>query len=227
MNEQETLRMGSGSASTGGAPVKRQSANSTTSSDSDDAYTVAIDDKSFHETYLAPFYDTVKNGMGGAMCSMNKVNGTYACENQDILAKYLKAELGFPGIVHADVGAQKTGINAANAGMDYSSSQYWSNSTLGVGLTNGSFTEARLDDMVIRNLISYYHLNQDQGYPDLAQPTDRVDVRGNHSKLARTYAADSIALLKNINNALPLKNKTYVTHWEQRLPTTHNHHYTR
>lgn len=205
--------MASSSTGGGGAPggmAKRQSTNSTGSSTSDDSgsYSVAIDDKSFHETYLAPFYDTVKNGMGGAMCSMNKVNGTYACENQEILAKYLKAELGFPGIVHADVGAQKTGINAANAGMDYSSSEYWSNSTLGVGLTNGSFTEDRLNDMVIRNLISYFHLNQDEGYPSHASPTDRVDVRGNHSTLARAYAADSIALLKNTNSALPLKNKT-------------------
>lgn len=196
-------------STSGGRATKRQSTDSTTSSTS--AYSVTIDDKSFHETYLAPFYDTVKNGMGGAMCSMNMVNGTYACENQDILAKYLKAELGFPGIVHADVGGQKTGINAANAGMDFSSSQYWSTSTLGVGLTNGSFTEDRLNDMVIRNLIAYYHLNQDEGYPSLASATDRVDVRGNHSLLARTYAADSIALLKNTNGALPLKNKTYVT----------------
>jgi beta-glucosidase len=69
---------------------------------------------------------------------MNKVNWTYSCESQDLLARYLKVELGFPGIVHADVSAQKTGINAANAGMDLSSSSYWSNDTLGTGLTTAA-----------------------------------------------------------------------------------------
>ncbi|KAJ0118882.1 beta-glucosidase d [Diaporthe amygdali] len=229
LNEQETNRMGSGSSMGGGggggsppdgAPggnatlTTRQTADNTTSSSSSDdsgSYSVQIGDKAFHETYLAPFYDTVKNGMGGAMCGMNKVNGTYSCESQDLLAKYLKTELGFPGIVHADVSAQKTGINAANAGMDLSSSSYWSNDTLGVGLTNGSFTSERLDDMAIRNLMGYYHLNQDQGYPSLAGKTDYRDVRSNHSALARKYASESIVLLKNTNNALPLTNKTSIS----------------
>lgn len=56
MNEQETSRM--------------------RESDSDDSYSVTIGDKAYHETYVAPFYDTVKAGMGGAMCAMNRVNET-------------------------------------------------------------------------------------------------------------------------------------------------------
>lgn len=79
------------------------------------------------------------------MCAMNKVNGSYSCESQDLLGKYLKKELGMPGIVHPDAGAQHTGISSANAGMDVGSSSYWSETTLGVGLTNGSFTSERLD----------------------------------------------------------------------------------
>uniref|UniRef100_L2FKV4 beta-glucosidase n=1 Tax=Colletotrichum fructicola (strain Nara gc5) TaxID=1213859 RepID=L2FKV4_COLFN len=229
LNEQETNRMstGSGGGMGGGSPpdgagpggnstlTRRQtSTNGTTtgnstSSDDTGAYTVTISDKAFHETYLWPFYDTVYNGMGGAMCAMNKVNGTYSCESQDLLAKYLKVELGFPGIVH--VSAQKTGINAANAGMDLSSSSYFSNTTLGAGLNNGSFTMDRLDDMAIRNMMGYFHLGQDQGYPAHAGVTDRVDNRGNHSAMAREYAANSIALLKNTNNALPLVNKSSIS----------------
>ncbi|KAF4915230.1 putative beta-glucosidase D [Colletotrichum viniferum] len=231
LNEQETNRMstGSGGGMGGGSPpdgagpggnstlTRRQtSTNGTTSgnstsSDDTGAYTVTISDKAFHETYLWPFYDTVYNGMGGAMCAMNKVNGTYSCESQDLLAKYLKVELGFPGIVHADVSAQKTGINAANAGMDLSSSSYFSNTTLGAGLNNGSFTMDRLNDMAIRNMMGYFHLGQDQGYPAHAGVTDRVDNRGNHSAMAREYAASSIALLKNTNNALPLVNKSSIS----------------
>ncbi|KAF2642219.1 glycoside hydrolase family 3 protein [Massarina eburnea CBS 473.64] len=229
LNEQETNRMSTGGGGgmggggggapgggnmTGGSPPsmrRRQSSNETSSSNStsttvDGAYSVVVSDKAFHETYLAPFYDTVKNGIGGAMCAMNRINGTYACDSQDALAKYLKVELGFPGYVHPDAGAQHTGINSANAGMDLGSSSYWSNSTLGAGISNGSFTEERLDDMAVRVMMGYMKNGQDTGYPDHAGHTDDVDVRGNHSALARKYAADSIVLLKNTGSALPLKN---------------------
>lgn len=189
LNEQETNREASG----GG--------NSTTQ-----AYSAIADDKTLHETYLWPFYDSVKNGLGGVMCGMNRVNGSFSCESEDLLAGYLKTELGFPGLVFGDVGAQKTGIHSANAGLDYGSSSYWSNNTIGAGITNGSFTEDRLNDMVIRNVIGYFKLGQDSAsFPDLAGATDYVDARKNHSKLARSYAADSLVLLKNDNNALPLK----------------------
>ncbi|TEA11421.1 putative beta-glucosidase D [Colletotrichum sidae] len=228
MNEQETNRMatggGMGGGGGGGVPPgggnvtlsTRQSStnittNDTTSSDTSGPYTVSIGDKAFHETYLWPFYDTVHSGMGGAMCAMNKVNGTFSCENQDLLAKYLKVELGFPGIVHADVSAQQTAINAANAGMDLSSSQYWSNDTLGAAVSNGSLAMDRLDDMAIRNMMGFFHLGQDEGYPSKAGVTDRVDNRGNHSAMARRYAAESIALLKNTNNALPLTNMSSIS----------------
>ncbi|CAJ2499888.1 Uu.00g027410.m01.CDS01 [Anthostomella pinea] len=223
MNEYETNRegttsMGGGGGGPGGAPPnkrRRQATNGTvldnSTSSSSDAYTVHIDDKAYHETYLAPFYDTVKNGMGGAMCAMNRVNGLYSCESQDLLAKYLKVELGFPGIVHADISGQRTAINSANAGMDYSSQNTWSNSTLGVAVNNGSVTTARLDDMAIRNMMGYFHLNQDQGYPDYASNTDYVEVRRNHAELARTCAASSVVLLTNKNSALPLKSKRSIS----------------
>lgn len=142
---------------------------------------------------------------------MIKPTPTDSCESQDLLGKVLKVELGFPGLVVADVGGQITGINAANAGMDYSSSQYWNNDTLIAGMNNGSFTEARLRDMAVRNLMGYYHYQQDEGWPTHAGYEDHVDVRGNHSTLARKFAGESIALLKNTNHALPLKDKLSIS----------------
>lgn len=41
------------------------------------------------------------------MCGMNRVNETYACENNALLTGLLKAELGFLGLVYADVGGQR------------------------------------------------------------------------------------------------------------------------
>ncbi|KAL1638696.1 hypothetical protein SLS58_008728 [Diplodia intermedia] len=193
LNEQET---------------NRESATGLNSADgaADYAYSAVVDNKALHETYLWGFMDAVKNGLGGVMCAMNRVNGTYSCESQELLAYYLKTELGFPGLVYADVGGQKTGIHSANAGMDLGSSSYWSNSSIMAGMRNGSFTEARLDDMVIRTVIGWYKHSQDvKSFPDLADAGDYVDTRKNHGELAREFAAASLVLLKNKDNALPLK----------------------
>lgn len=229
MNEQETNRQGSttggggmgggmgggagGNSTAGGPPSmrRRQDAGNSTSSSPSEAYSVEIGDKAFHETYLAPFYDAVKAGVGAAMCSMQKINGSYGCENQDTVSRYLKVELGFPGYIHPDAGAQHTGLDSANAGLDYGSSSYWSNSTIVAAVANGTFSSKRFDDMVIRQMMGYFKHNQESSYPDHAGFTDNVDVRGKHGDLARQYAADSIALLKNTNNALPLKNRKVIS----------------
>jgi beta-glucosidase len=203
LNEQETNRLG---PFPGGNPPGVGS-----TLPGGDAYNVLIDDKSYHETYLAPFYDTVKHGIGGVMCSMNRINGTYGCENHETLSRHLKGELGFPGFVIPDAGAQKTSINSANAGLDCGDAMLWANTTLTAALTNGTFSEQRLDDMVIRNLIGYFRSKQDEDYPEHADYMDPVDVRGNHGALARKYAANSLALLKNTNNALPLVDKRAIS----------------
>ncbi|PYH83901.1 putative beta-glucosidase D [Aspergillus uvarum CBS 121591] len=178
----------------------------TVSSDSDSApYSSNADDKTLHETYLWPFYDAVKNGLGAVMCAMTKVNGTYSCENSDLLMKTLKTELGFPGLVWPDMNGQNSAEGSALGGEDYGSSSIWSTSTMETLLSNGTLTEARLNDMAIRNLIAYYHVNLDNGLQPAMQDQDAyVDVRGNHSKLIRENGAKSMALLKN-DGTLPLR----------------------
>lgn len=58
-----------------------------------------VNDRVMHELYLWPFADAVNANVASVMCSYNKVNGTYACENDGILNKLLKDELGFQGYV--------------------------------------------------------------------------------------------------------------------------------
>jgi beta-glucosidase len=108
-------------------------------------------------------------------------------------------------MVYPDVSGQSTAFGSANGGLDFGSSSIWSNSTLQEGLNNGSFTQERLDDMAVRNVIGYYYVNLNNGsQPSYVGSDAYVDVRANHSKIVRTNGAASLALLKNTNNALPL-----------------------
>jgi beta-glucosidase len=65
--------------------------------------------------------------------------------------------------------------------------------------------------MVTRILAGWYFLGQDSGYPTVTGwtswngGTGGPDVQGTHSTVARAIARDGIVLLKNTNNALPLK----------------------
>ncbi|KAH8429333.1 uncharacterized protein LDX57_007000 [Aspergillus melleus] len=194
----------SGGASSGGPPSGGGATEPGSSSASSAPYSSNTDDKTLHETYLWPFYDAVRNGMGAVMCAMIKVNGTMACQNSDLLMKHLKTELGFPGLVWPDANAQDSATLSALNGEDYGSSSIWSNSTIETLLSNGTLTQARFNDMAIRNVIGYFHVGLDNGKQPSVQDQDAyVDVRTNHSKLIRQNGAKSLALLKN-NGGLPL-----------------------
>ena len=152
-----------------------------------------------------PWYDMVKSGIGAAMCAMTEVNGTAACEDSDLLMGLLKTEVGYPGLVLPDINAQKTALGSAIGGLDYGSSNVWTTDVMTTMLNNGSLSQARLDDMVIRNVIGYFYANLDNGeQPAHADTSDYVDTMGDHADLIRKIGAKSIVLLKNVNNALPL-----------------------
>ncbi|PYH73536.1 beta-glucosidase [Aspergillus vadensis CBS 113365] len=169
------------------------------------AYSSNADDKTLHEAYLWPFYDGVKAGLGAVMCAMNRVNGTYACETPNLLNNILKTELAFPGFVTPDTSGQHTALGSANAGMDFGATTFWNPQTLLPALANGSLSQARLDDMAIRNLMPYFQLGLNtKTIPPNPAATAPVDVRANHRALVRKAGSAAIALLKNTNNTLPL-----------------------
>ncbi|KAH8878932.1 beta-glucosidase D [Thozetella sp. PMI_491] len=172
------------------------------------AYSSNVDDKTLHETYLFPWYDAVKNGLATAMCAMNAVNGTYSCENKPLLTGLLKGELGFPGFVVPDISGQRTTDGSANGGLDWASDQKWSPAIIEDLVTSGKLSTERLDDMVIRNIIGWYRANLNNGsFPSAATATDYREVPNimGHRALNRLNGAKSMVLLKNKNNALPLK----------------------
>ncbi|CAG8927123.1 unnamed protein product [Penicillium salamii] len=177
-----------------------------------------IGDRATHELYLWPFMNAVKANVASVMCSYNKFNQTWACESDAILNKLLKDELGFKGYVMSDWNAQHTGVNSALAGLDMTmpgsdfstprGNIFWGQN-LAQAVSNGSVPQSRLDDMVTRILASWYLLDQDQGYPDVTFSSwdggkATVDVTADHGALVRTVARESIVLLKNEDEILPL-----------------------
>ncbi|KAI1349447.1 glycoside hydrolase superfamily [Xylaria sp. FL0043] len=169
----------------------------------------SVDDRTMHELYLWPFADAVHANVASVMCSYNKINGTWACENDGIMNKLLKQELGFKGYVMTDWNAQHTTQQAANTGLDmtmpgsdYNGGTVLWGSKLSQAVSSGQVPQSRVDDMVRRILASWYLIGQDSGYPSI---NINANVQGTHNTNIRAVARDGIVLLKNDGNVLPLK----------------------
>ncbi|WWC99744.1 hypothetical protein V866_006649 [Kwoniella sp. B9012] len=187
-----------------------------------------LTDRTMREIYSHPFLKAVQADVSSVMCSYNLLNGTWACENSELLNGILKEDFGFQGYVMSDWNAQHSGVYSANSGLDMtmpgdieqkSLTSYWG-SNLTESVNNGSVSIDRLDDMVVRILTPYFMLDQNEGYPevsfDSARPkaeanNSHVDVRGDHAKLIRHIGSASTVLLKNVNKTLPLKSPRKIT----------------
>src|SRR6266540_776584 len=61
-----------------------------------------MDDRTMHELYLWPFANAVHAKVSAIMCSYQRLNGSYACENSKAQNGLLKGELGFQGYIMSD-----------------------------------------------------------------------------------------------------------------------------
>jgi beta-glucosidase len=164
---------------------------------------IEIDDRTLHEIYLPPFIACVKAGVGAVMGSYNLVNGTYACENADILNTILKGELGFKGWVMTDWYAAHSTVDSAKGGLDQEMphATYYGEA-LQKAITTGRVPQARLDDMVQRILTSMFQMGLFDRAPEGSDTANAQSPE--HTKLALDAAAQGIVLLKNSKHILPL-----------------------
>ncbi|KAL4746336.1 putative beta-glucosidase M [Aspergillus terricola var. indicus] len=197
--------------------------NPTTDSEGNAVQSVSsnIDDKTMHELYLWPFQDAVLAGTTNLMCSYNRVNNSYGCQNSKLLNGLLKTELGFQGYVVTDWGAQHAGIAGANAGLDVvmPRSSTW-NSNLTTAIANGTMEASRLDDMITRLMATWYYLDQDTEFPSpgVGMPSSpsaahqAVIATSQEAKPILLQAAiESHVLVKNTYGALPLKSPKLIS----------------
>ena len=95
-------------------------------------------------------------------------------------------------------------------GTDFSGNNLLWGTNLLNAVTSGTVSQSRLDNMVQRILAAWYLTNQDSGYPTVGWSSwnggaGGPNVQGNHASMVRSIAGEGIVLLKNANNALPLK----------------------
>jgi len=143
---------------------------------------------------------------GSVMCSYNRLNGVYACENDYLLNQVLKKDWGYKGYVMTDWGATHSTVESANAGLDQQSgwefdkSQYFGGA-LEEAVTNGHVSQARFDNMVFRVLRSMF----DKGVVDNPVAEGGAIDYAAHNLVSRADAEEGMVLLKNASNVLPLK----------------------
>src|ERR1022692_3521104 len=83
------------------------------------SYNVKMDKRTMRETDLLAFEIAITEGQPGmVMCSYNKLNGDYACENSYLLNDLLKKTWGFKGFVVSDWGATHSTAKAVLNGLD-------------------------------------------------------------------------------------------------------------
>lgn len=166
---------------------------------------VKISPAAAHESDLLAFRIGIEKGNPlSVMCAYNKVGGANACDNDWLLNTVLKREWGYKGFVMSDWGAVPA-LDAALNGLDQQSGaqldpQVFFDKPLAAAAANDTRYAARLNDMNKRVLTAVYAAELDK-YP--APPGGTIDFAAN-AKVAEEVAKQSIVLLRNEGNALPL-----------------------
>ena len=167
--------------------------------------------------YLPPFKAAVDAGVGSAMSAYMDLNDVPASGNKWLLTDVLRKTWNFKGFVVSDAfaidslikhGYARDGSDAAykafTAGlnMDMASGTYLK--YLGPLVQQGRISEQQIDDMARPILETKIRMGLfEHPYADLAA-SEKVLNDPEHLKLARTAAQQSMILLRNENNLLPL-----------------------
>jgi beta-glucosidase len=160
-----------------------------------------ISKRAMRESDLLAFEIALKDsGAGAVMCSYNRINGTYGCENPYTLSDVLKKDFGFKGFVVSDWGATQSTVKAAMAGLDI---EMPGNDSFGEPLKkaveSGEVPQERLNNMVHRILRTEF----DAGIVDDPPQPESPDVMRGLEVAQKTEERGAV-LLKDAGNLLPL-----------------------
>ncbi len=166
-----------------------------------DVVDVIIGKRAMRESDLLAFQIGIEVGNPAAvMCSYNAINGDYACENKYTLTEVLKKDWGFKGFVLSDWGGTHSTIKASAAGLDNEQPlDDFFGDKLKQAVEAGKVPMAEIDDHAHRILRSEF----EAGLVDYPTEKSVIDVEA-HLLTARHIAEQSMVLLKNQGNLLPL-----------------------
>ena len=159
------------------------------------------DERTLREIYFPAFETAVKKAQPYTfMCSYNQINGTFASENNWLLTDVLRGDWGFKGYVMSDWGAVNDRVKGLEAGLELEmpSSNGANDALIVQAVKNGSLKEEILDQAVERILRIIFE------YADNRTPQE-FTMEKDHEE-ARHIAEESMVLLKNDGQLLPLKN---------------------
>ncbi|MGI4880815.1 MAG: beta-glucosidase [Janthinobacterium lividum] len=146
---------------------------------------------------------------GSVMCAYNRVNGPFSCESPWLLTDVLRRDWGWKGYVMSDWGGTHSTAPAIAAGLDQQSGYPFDKEpyfakNLETALASGEVKQAALDDMVSRILRAMF----DKGlfdHPITGAPIDLpAATLAEHATTSRQAAEQSIVLMKNAGQVLPL-----------------------
>jgi beta-glucosidase len=186
-----------------------------------DYNTADVSERTLREIYLPPFHAAVDEGALSIMSGFDELNGVPATANRFLLQQVLRNEWGFQGFVVSDytsinelmnhgIAANEydAGRAALNAGLDMDLQGYIYHDYVGKMLTNGEITQSQVDDAVRRILTVKFALRLfDDPFRHMSDEREATEDNYPADHLAAAYrlATESLVLLKNEKNTLPLK----------------------
>ena len=182
-------------------------------------FDAVVNKKDLRETYLPAFRDAVKEGkVEAVMGAYNRVNGEPACASEELMENILRGEWNFDGHYVSDCGAiediylrhevqdspEEAAAMAVNKGCDLNCGRVYE--SMKIAVEKGLLTEAAIDKSVKRLLKTRFKLGMFD--PEEEVPFNEIPFEVNDRKenreLARETARQSIVMLKNKDDILPL-----------------------
>jgi beta-glucosidase len=183
-----------------------------------DSYPVHINERLLEEIYFAPFKACFeKGGSRSVMTSYNSLDGIACSANSWLLQEKLKKQWGFNGFVISDANAVGGEVVLHNTAKDYpASGQHAVSNGLDVifqteyrhhqlflpPFLDGTIDSNRINDAVARVLEAKFELGL---FENPYVPVESNLSAQEHKQVAKQAALESIVLLKNAKNVLPLK----------------------
>jgi beta-glucosidase len=164
-----------------------------------------VDERTLREIELAGFEAAVKDGGAGTvMCSYNKVNGQYACENVHLIQEILQREWGFEGYVLSDYGATHDTIASLNNGLSFEPwpAVAYNPQAIQAAVASGQVSEEVIGGHVGRILRTLFAFGAFD-HPTIPYDDAKIDQAG-HKALAGHVAEEAATLLRNEQATLPL-----------------------